>query len=443
MNLRVEVDAESVIDQAPIGWLQRGIFFLCGLISLVDGFDTAVIAFAAPAIASTWGVPPEQFGFVFGAGLLGGAFGALMLGSISDLVGRRLVLALSMAVFGATSLGAAFSQSIEALTVWRFLTGIGLGGAVPCLIAIVSEYSPRRLRATMITVIAWGFPLGGAVGAAVSAKLIQLYDWTAIFKLGAVAPLLLLPAVLFLPEGIRTMILKSRPDAEIRAVLGRIAVGHEFPSNAVFVFNPGPVTEARPQEIFSPALRAGSLLMMLFSFSSLLLTYFLANWTPLLLQQAGIKTDVALYYTAFLSFGSLLGSLFFSRLTDRFGIIRVLPAGFLAGGVAVASIGAVIGNEWITPAVMFAVGFLCLGAQLGSFSVPTLFYPPALWAMGAGLMMGIGRIGSFLGPVAGGWLIATGTGTSQLFIVAAVPAVVAAAAAFGVGFFKRRLETAY
>ena len=138
----MRVDVKSLIDNAPLGPCQMGIFILCGVIALVDGFDTQSIAFAAPAIAAAWNVSPAQFGLAFGTGLFGALFGGMLLGPLGDRVGRRKILIFAVVLFGATSWGTAHSQSIGVLIFWRFVTGLGLGGAIPCLIALTSEYAP-------------------------------------------------------------------------------------------------------------------------------------------------------------------------------------------------------------------------------------------------------------------------------------------------------------
>ena len=435
-----QLNIKTVMDQATVGAYRLGIFMLCGLIAMVDGFDTQSIAFAAPAIATAWQVSPSQFGIAFGAALFGALFGGACFGPLGDRWGRRPILIVSMMLFACASYGSAHSETIQTLTVWRFITGLGLGGAIPCLIAITSEYSPTRLRATIVTAMFCGFPIGAIVGGIVSAKLIEIYSWTAIFTLGAALPLILLPFVfLFLPESPSMIISRKRPHAEIRTILEKITRRQSIPSDVEFIFfDQDLVTQARPQDLFRPDLWLGSVLIGVLFFSTLMLSYFLVNWTPLLLRQFGFPIQVAIYGTVLMNAGGILGGLLISRLTDRLGIIRILPVAYVVGGVAVALIG-VGGGVGMTLTAAFLAGLLCIGAQLTAIGVIALFYPPELCATGVGWTMAVGRVGSFLGPVCAGFLISAGFSMSQLFWIAAIPATVAAASVLGVGLAKERV----
>lgn len=159
----------TTIDQSAFGRPQTLIVFLCALVALLDGFDTRSIAFVAPVIAETWKVAPASFGPVFGAGLLGLTAGAFVLSPAADRIGRKAVIVFSIFIFGLFALLTAWADNIHNLLVLRFLTGIGLGGAMPNIIALTSEYAPARQRGTLITVMFCGFPFGSTIGGLVSA----------------------------------------------------------------------------------------------------------------------------------------------------------------------------------------------------------------------------------------------------------------------------------
>jgi MFS transporter, AAHS family, 4-hydroxybenzoate transporter len=427
----MRVDVRALIDDAPVGFYQNCIFFTCGLVAMVDGFDTQSIAFAAPAIAGAWKVSPSEFGLAFGAGLFGALCGGLLLGPVSDWIGRRKILVFSVGLFALTSYATAQSQSIGELIFWRFVTGLGLGGAIPCLIALTSDYAPKRRQVTILTAMFCGFPLGAVTGGILSAKIIETYGWSGVFTIGALAPLCLVPLIyIFLPESPQMLILRKAPSDQIAAALSRIVGPQNIPLNADFAFEVETAVRGRPKDLFRPDLRVGSVLISLLFFSMLMLAYFLVNWTPLLLRDAGLPIQLAIYGTVLLNLGGIFGSIVISRLSDRVGISRILSFTYIIGALAVAAIGMASKAGVLALAVVFVAGGLCIGAQLTATAVIAVFYPPSLVATASGWMMAVGRAGSLLGPIGAGLLISAGLSVLGLFWVAAIPALVCAAALF-------------
>ena len=197
------IDVSAIIDRSRLSPLQRLAILLCAMVAILDGFDTQAIAFVAPVIARELGIESAVFGPVFGAGLLGLAVGALIFGPAADRFGRKPIIIVSTFVFGAFALLTSLSSSLSGLMLYRFLTGLGLGGAMPNIIALTSEYSPSRKRATLVTLMFCGFPLGAVLGGLVSAHLIAAYGWHAVFYMGGILPLVLLPFLwLGLPESV-------------------------------------------------------------------------------------------------------------------------------------------------------------------------------------------------------------------------------------------------
>jgi MFS transporter, AAHS family, 4-hydroxybenzoate transporter len=436
------IDVGQAIDAAPVGPRQIAVFVVCGLVALVDGFDTQSIAFAAPDIAAHWSVPHEMFGAAFGAGLLGGLLGGIVLGTLGDRLGRRAMLVLSMVLFALTSYGTATSENIESLIAWRFATGIGLGGAIPNLVAVTAEYAPARHRQSIVTAMFCGFPLGAVIGGAASAKLLPLFGWQSIFVMGAIAPLLLLPLVLLVvPSSMRLMIARGKPDAAVAAVLRGMIGVVGAPEGAKYVAAAkGESQRARVADLLSRDLWVGTLCLWLTLFMSLVLAYSLINWTPLLLRQAGMGLTASVYAAVFLNLGSVAGSVVFSRLCEKLGIQRILPVTYALGAVSVVGLGLLSVAPMTAPvlSVAFVAGAFCLGSQVASIGVIALYYPVHLTGTGVGFTLAVGRVGSFLGPVGAGILLGMGLATRDLFFIAAIPASVAALAILGVALARQR-----
>ncbi len=216
-------DVQALIDGQRFTGYQWLILVLCFLIVAIDGFDTAAIGYIAPALVQDWGIEKAALGPVMSAALFGLAFGAIFAGPLADRVGRKKVLVLSVFFFGACSLATAFAPTLGWLTVWRFLTGLGLGAAMPNAVTLTSEFAPQRRRAVLVNTMFCGFPLGSAAGGFVAAAMIPHFGWHSVLLLGGIVPLALaLLLVLLLPESVRYMVLRNYPATQIRNVLRRV-----------------------------------------------------------------------------------------------------------------------------------------------------------------------------------------------------------------------------
>src|SRR5580693_1761853 len=218
-----EVDVVEFIDAQPVGGFQLKLLLTCAAVLFLDGFDTTAIGFVAPSLAKEWGLSKGALGPVFSAGLFGLMIGALLFGPLADRIGRKKIIIFSAAAFGIGALVTAFVQDVNTLLAIRFLTGLGLGGAMPNAIAITSEFNPRRRRATMVMIMFCGFSVGAALGGLLAAALIPQFGWRSVFILGGTAPLLLAPILaLKLPESVRFLALTVRANDQVAQLLGLI-----------------------------------------------------------------------------------------------------------------------------------------------------------------------------------------------------------------------------
>src|SRR5262245_42787694 len=218
------IDVQAFIDTHALSGLQRRLLFLCFLVVAIDGFDTALIGFIAPAVRVEWGVAVSSLGPLFAAGLFGLMLGAFAVGPLADRHGRKTMLAASMLVFGLASLAASFSGHLWTLIALRFLTGVGLGGAMPTSITLGAEYCPAPRRASLVTLMFCGFTIGSALAGLIAAQVLERYGWRPLLAGGGVAPLLLAPVLWWtLPESVRYLVMKGGKAPQIAAVLSRIA----------------------------------------------------------------------------------------------------------------------------------------------------------------------------------------------------------------------------
>lgn len=422
-------DICEIVDRAGLSGLQKGAILLCGLVAILDGFDTQAIAFVAPVIAAQWQLSPSSFGLTFGAGLLGLTIGALVFGPVADVIGRKRVIIASTVWFGVCALATVQAESMTQLAVYRLLTGIGLGGAMPNIIALTAEYSPGRNRATLVTLMFCGFPLGAVLGGAISAPLIGAFGWQSVFVIGGVLPLLL--AVVLgraLPESIRYLVGSGAETRRVAAIVSRIDPAHRYDDRDRYVVPEERLAGVPVKHLFLDGRATGTLLLWVVFFANLLVLYFLINWLPSVLRAAGLPIERAIIATVVLNAGGIVGGLALGRLVDRRGPFVILFASYCLAALSVAAIGAAGTSMSAIVASVFVAGFFVIGTQFCMNALAASAYPTSVRATGVGYALGVGRIGSVLGPVIGGMLLSLGWGTSALFAAAAAPAAVCAAA---------------
>ncbi len=401
-------------ENAAPGW--KLIVVLCGLVAMLDGFDTQAIALAAPDISHQWSIAMTSFGPIFGAGLLGGLIGAILLGNLADRIGRKPTLLLAVALFGSVTCSTILANGFGQLVLLRLVTGLGLGGALPCMIALAAESAPGRLRTTVVATMFCGFPFGAILAGVAAAVLIPIYGWRSLFVVGGIPPLLLLVLLArFLP--------RSRSGPTVSA------------APAISPRVPAPNRRSAPgvARLFSDGLAARTLLLWSAFFCSLLLSYFLVNWIPLLAGQSGVDPRAAVLGVAALNAGGVMGCITIGLLADRFGRTRIISVAFLAGAIAVALIGrGGSSSVWLLSLAAIA-GFFSIGAQMATVAVGATLYDTAVRGTGVGWSMGVGRVGALIGPVIGGVLLSAGISAPLLFLCAGAVSALAATAVFSLG----------
>lgn len=434
------IDVASFIDQRRVSPYQIMIVVLCFLIVAIDGFDTAAIGFIAPAIRAQWQLAPAQLAPVFGAGLFGLMVGALTIGPFADRFGRRTVLLLSVFFFGLMSLVSAWSTSLDMLIVLRFLTGLGLGGAMPNAITLTAEYCPEKRRSLLVMTMFCGFTVGSALGGLASAGLVEAYGWHSVLVVGGVLPLLLLPVLwVLLPESARYLVTTGKRLDEVTRTLRRISP-HTDLQGATYRLPPRPPAGSPVSHLFRPDLLRGTLLMWLAFFMSMLIIYLLSSWLPTLLKTTGVSLKTAALITMMFQVGGTLGAIALGWLMDRANPHYVLAVAYGLAALFIAAIGSFTATPWLVGTVVFLAGFCVSGGQVGANALSAAFYPTDCRATGVSWANGIGRIGSVVGSMGGGAMLAMGLTLPALFAVVGIPAIVAGLTLAMLGVHRARTQ---
>ncbi|MFH0130730.1 MFS transporter [Variovorax sp. VaC1] len=426
------LDVQAFLDRHPFSAFQWRIFALTFLVVLLDGFDTSAIGYIAPSLAGEWGASKMALAPVLSAALFGLAFGALAAGPLADRLGRKRVLVGAVLVFGLGCLASAFSGSLSELVGLRFVTGLGLGAAMPNAVTLTSEYCPEHRRATITNTMFCGFPLGAACGGFLAAWMIPHLGWRSVLVLGGVAPLVLVALMLWLlPESVRYMVAKKFSPERIRAVLVRIADGASRATTfTMSEKNPqGPAPEATSGigVVLSPAYIVGSVMLWIAYFMGLVIFYAMINWMPILFREANVPPQTATVISALFSLGGV-GAIAFGWLMDRYNANKIIATGYALTAVTVYFIGQSLGNVGALVVTVFLGGTLMNTAQSSMPALAAAFYPTQGRATGIAWMLGLGRFGGIAGSYLVAELATRHLGFGQIFAVLAVPALIAAVA---------------
>ena len=418
------LDVAVLVDEQRLGGFTLRLVALAFLVMLTDGYDLLAAAYAGPGLIATWHIAPSALGRVFSASPLGMLFGAPALGWLGDRFGRRRTVIAGTLIFSLFSFASAFARGIDELMVLRFCTGIGLGGMLPNITALIAEFAPRRVRATLMVLMFLGVTAGSILpGLAVTA--LPETDWRSLFLIGGIAPLGTAVLLGFLlPESIKFLALRGggRASARIERLVRRLRPELAIPPGTRFIIATvaEPAERGGPMALFTGGLALITPLLWLLFAANLMANYFLYSWMPTLFRAGGFSSTEAALVTDCYYAGGFIGGLVVSRAIDRVGLVAVLGF-FIIACPAVA----VIGLPGLSPAMVavavFAGGFAVFGIQHGLNATAGLIYPTRVRAAGVGWAFGAGRLGGIAGPLLGAWLIARHVPIMQLFLAPVVP----------------------
>ncbi len=434
------VDVQSLIETRPPSKYQWLIYALCAACLVVDGFDLQALSFAAPRLIRDWKIPSRVMGPVFSAALAGILIGSFLFSTLADKFGRRPILIGATFWFAILTYLTGQSGSVHELTILRFIAGVGLGGIMPNAMALAGEYASTRRRVVVMMIVSTGFTAGALVAGIIAQWLIPHGGWRAMFTCGAVLALIVgAVMVVALPESLPFLALSGRSSSSAHRWLHRFAP--EFAGEEELTLTGHHRAEGVPlAHLFGDRRVLITLLLWLINFLNLLNLYFLTNWLPTAVREFGFSNLIAIRAGTFVQIGGLIGGLALGMFAHRLGLVRVLTATLVIGGLSLATISLSGLSVGVLLIVALMSGFSISGGQVGINALTAICYPTELRATGLGAGLGVGRIGAILGPTIAGALLLHHWQPHSLFLAAALPAILSALSVFSVRGQVKRMK---
>jgi benzoate transport len=434
-------DPAWTIEHQPMTRFQTAAVAICTVLNGIDGFDVLAISFAAPLLSAEWRLTPEGLGWLFSSGLVGMTAGSLLIAPLADRLGRRWMTLASLLTVTVGMLASAMTRNTAELALARVVTGLGIGAMLPSLATVVAEYSSRRRRELAVSVMSTGYPVGATLGGIAAVFIVQGFGWRGIFVFGGLLSLAMLPVVLWgLPESLAFLITRRPPDALRRVNLLLRRLGRE-PVERV-PETPGDERRSTIRDVVRGRLGASSAALWTAFVCVMLSFYFVLSWTPKLLVDAGLRPGQGISGGVLLNVGGIAGGIVLGLLAARVGPFRLVSLTMLAGALAVTTFGWL--GQTLLPAMGLAlvVGYFLFGSMIGLYAIMPSVYPAAVRNTGAGLSIGVGRIGAIVAPYTAGLLLQAGWSSSATYVVFAAPLVLAAASTYALSRLRRSAQVA-
>ncbi len=370
---------------------------VCFLMNMLDGMDVMVVSYAAPSISKAWGVLPTALGVVFSAGLLGMSVGAMFLAPRADKIGRKNMILICNVLMGSSVFLTNWATSVEMLTFFRIVSGIGIGGMLASTATLTAEYAPKASKDFWVSLVMAGYPIGAVLSGLLAAQIIPSMGWGAIFQLAGVVTFLTLPIVyFFLKESEAFLSVKKQQTTSVTALL-------------------------------QPNYKKQTIGLWVAIFMAFATLYFLTMWIPKLASVTNISEKLAIYAGTIFNLGAFFGIVSQGYLSSQWGLTKTI-AFYLFFTAALMLAFGFIEQELFVLVSFGLLGFGIQGGFVGMYSLAARIYPTEIRATGVGWAVGAGRIGAILGPLLGGMLIAAGLSMATNFVIFALPTTIAAIA---------------
>lgn len=422
-----QIDVNKLVDETRFNRFHAKVLAWCLLVIIIDGYDIAVSGAALPAIMKEMNVNASTAGFMASSALFGMMFGAIFLGALSDRIGRRWTISICVILFSVFTTAAGFAHDYVTFSVMRFIAGLGIGGVMPNIVAQMTEYSPRRIRSFMTTLMFSGYAVGGILAAVIGKQFIADFGWQIVF-LAAGVPVLLVPFILkSMPESLAFLV--AHQDArQLPKVVGQIDPRMKVnPGDTFFSSQQGKAEGAPIGQLFQDGRGVSTVMFWIAFFTGLFMVYALSAWLTKLMAMSGYSLGSALSFVVALNLGAVVGAVGGGWLADRFHIKWVLMSMYALGAVFLYLMTYKTSTE-ILYLVIGAVGACTTGAQIVAYAYSAQFYPTSIRSTGIGMASGIGRSGAIVAPMLIGLIVSLKLPLEHNFMVIGVAGIASALA---------------
>ncbi|HIO31547.1 MULTISPECIES: MFS transporter [Marinobacter] len=425
------IDVNDVIDNATFNKFHWKVLFWCTLIIVFDGYDLVIYGVVLPILMDQWDLNPYVAGLLGSSALFGMMFGAMGFGMLSDRLGRKKVIITCVVLFSVTTVINGFATTPWQFGILRFIAGLGIGGVMPNVVSLMSEYSPKKSRSTLVALMFSGYAVGGMMSAGLGIWIVPNYGWEIMFYL-AVVPMLMLPFMLkFLPESVAFLMAQKR-EGEARDILTQVAPLKHINEQDVLTVPPTTDSKAPVLELFRDGRAMSTMMFWVAFFCCLLMVYALGSWLPKLMSNAGYALSSSLMFLMVLNVGAIIGAVGGGWLADRLSLRSVLVSFFILGSGSLVLLG-YESPMWFLYILVGIAGATTIGSQILLYAYVAQYYPTSIRSTGLGWASGIGRNGAIVGPLLGGALLAMALPHQMNFLALAVPGAIATVAIALVG----------
>jgi len=400
-------DPRNVLAAAPMSSLQITVVGLTIALNGLDGFDVASISFASPGIATEWGIDRAALGIVLSMELIGMAFGSILLGGVADKIGRRPTVLGCLSIMAVGMFMATTVTGLVDLSVWRVITGLGIGGMLASINAVAAEFSNHRRRHLSVSLMSIGYPVGAVIGGLVVAQMLKTSDWRSVFYFGAGVTTVLIPFVYFMvPESVHWLARRQPAGALEKINKAMTKMGHAASSALPAVSAEG--GHRSIGDIFAPGLIGITAIVTVSYFLHITTFYFIIKWVPKIIADFGFPASAAAGVLVWVNVGGATGGALFGLLTQRFAIKPLTIGVLILSTVAVAVFGQTPHDLQQLSMVCMAAGFFTNAGIVGLYAIIAQVFPTHVRAFGTGFAVGVGRGGSVLAPIIAGFLFTYG-----------------------------------
>jgi MFS transporter, AAHS family, benzoate transport protein len=423
-----KLNIQPFLDNAKFNSFHKSILFWCGFIIVFDGYDLVIYGTVLPVLMKKWELSPVQAGSLASYALFGMMFGAFIFGTIANKIGTKKAIIICILLFSGFTFFCGFAETPTTFAIFRFIAGLGIGGVMPNVIALMAEYAPKKIRNILVTTMFSGYAVGGIMSALLGIFLIPKFGWQAIFYVGII-PILMLPLILkYLPESL-SFLVKNNKNTEANDILAKVEPTYSAQKDYVLEISTAAVNTTGVKNLFSHNRLLSTVMFWVAFFCCLLVVYGLNSWlTKLIMTKPEYKDNLGLSLTFLLvlNIGAIFGAIGGGRLGDKYDLRKTVIAFFVMGAVSIGLLG--YSTSIVMYALMFIAGAATIGNQIVLNTLAAQYYPALLRSTGIGWASGVGRTGAILGPIIGGILVSWKLPFEQNFFAFALAAAIGAIA---------------